>query len=262
MVEQFPFSLSMLGWALNEEENIAQYIERAEAFLGSLTDDFELILINDGSNDNTLAIASEYQKTRPWLRIYTNEVNRGSGYNTKRAISLAQKDYLFWQTVDWSYEIDVFCEKLPLLKQYDVLQGVRVNQETKKRAFYHRSDNAQKALISMINYYLIRLLFDLPLQDYQNVTIYPRTLIQSVILETESAFTNPECLLKVWWKGASIKEVPVKFNARRKGVAKGTRARFIFAAIQDIFYWWWRWRILGKREFIQRGKISKWYMNT
>ncbi len=46
-----PFSLSMLGWALNEEESIAGYIDRAGAFLQALTDDYELIVIDDGSTD-------------------------------------------------------------------------------------------------------------------------------------------------------------------------------------------------------------------
>src|SRR5215470_9022287 len=89
-------SLTMLGWALNEEENVGEYIERAEALLRSLTDDFELILIDDGSTDRTAQIVERYQQTRPWLRLHRNERNRGSGYNTKIAISLAVKDYLFW----------------------------------------------------------------------------------------------------------------------------------------------------------------------
>src|SRR6185436_4322433 len=83
------FSLSMLGWALNEEENIGAYIDRAGAFLAALTDDYELILIDDGSTDRSWAIAQEYQCTRPWLKTYRNDRNRGSGYNAKRAVSLA-----------------------------------------------------------------------------------------------------------------------------------------------------------------------------
>jgi glycosyltransferase involved in cell wall biosynthesis len=96
-----PFGLSMLGWALNEEENVGGYIDRAGAFLQALSDDYELILIDDGSTDRTWDIACEYQRTRPWLKPYRNDRNRGSGYNTKRALGLATKDYVFWQTVDW-----------------------------------------------------------------------------------------------------------------------------------------------------------------
>ena len=84
-----PFSLSMLGWALNEEENIGPYVKRAGAFLQALTDDFELIVLDDGSRDRTWEILLEYGRTRPWLKPHRNERNRGSGYNTKKAISLA-----------------------------------------------------------------------------------------------------------------------------------------------------------------------------
>jgi glycosyltransferase involved in cell wall biosynthesis len=117
----------MLGWALDEEESIGGYIDRAGAFLAALTDDYELVLIDDGSTDRTWAIAQEYQRTRPWLKPYQNEGNRGSGYNTKRAVSLATKDYVFWQTVDWSYDIRYLAMALPKLAEVDVLQGVRNN---------------------------------------------------------------------------------------------------------------------------------------
>src|SRR5688572_212302 len=122
-----PFSLSMLGWALNEEESLGAYIDRAGAFLAALTDDYELILIDDGSTDRTWHIARQYQQTRPWLKPYKNERNRGSGYNTKRAVSLATKDYVFWQTVDWAYDIRHLAQALPRLGAVDVLQGVRTN---------------------------------------------------------------------------------------------------------------------------------------
>lgn len=56
-------------WAFNEEVNIAGYIERAGRLLASLTDDYELILIDDGSTDRTLEIARSCQQTRPWLQV-------------------------------------------------------------------------------------------------------------------------------------------------------------------------------------------------
>ena len=163
-----PFGLSMLGWALNEEENVAQYIDRAGAFLAALTDDYELVLIDDGSTDRTWEIVDGAMRARPWLRGYRNDRNRGSGYNTKRAISLATKDYVFWQTVDWSYDVSNLRVFLELLKHYDVVQGIR---PTPIRLFSYipvirsiyrvktRSDNFRKAVISLSNYYLLRILF-------------------------------------------------------------------------------------------------------
>jgi glycosyltransferase involved in cell wall biosynthesis len=252
-----PFSLSMLGWALNEDESIAGYIDRAGTLLAALTSDYELILLDDGSTDRTWEIVTEYRRTRPWLKPYRNDRNRGSGYNTKRAISLATKDYLFWQTVDWSYDIRHLAFAMNDLSSVDVLQGVRVDTTSAHGMVDQRSDNAYKGFVSVVNYQLVHILFRLPLDDYQNVTVYPRALIQSITLETESAFTNPECLLKTWWRGAVFKQVPVPFVKRRHGYGKGTRPRVILAAITDILYWWWQWVVLDRRTDRGRGRVVR-----
>ena len=125
----------------------------------------------------------------------------------------------------------------------DVLQGVRVGTASTQAMVARRSDTAYKGLVSVVNYLVIRGLFRLPLGDYQNVTVYPRRLIQSVALETESSFTNAECLLKTWWRGATFREVPVPFVKRERGKGTGTRPRAIFAAIRDILGWWVQGRL-------------------
>lgn len=255
--ERVDFGLSMLGWALNEEENIAGYIDRAGELLQSVSNDFELIVIDDGSSDRTWQIMEQYSRTRPWLRVFRNEVNRGSGYNTKRAISLASKDYLFWQTVDWAYDIELLMQALPELRRVDVLQGVRLDTMSPNGVVRRRSDTPYKGMVSVINYRLIRMLFQVPLRDYQNVTVYPRELIQSISLETESAFTNPECLLKAWWRGATFKEVTVPFVKRQRGRGTGTRPQAIVAAVLDIVRWWTTWILLGRRADRGQGRVVR-----
>jgi hypothetical protein len=251
-------SVSLLGWALNERDNIGAYIDRAEALLRSITGDFEVIIIDDGSTDGTATVVEELQPRRPWLRLHRNDRNRGSGYNTKKAISLATKEYLFWQTVDWAYDLSHLPEALAFLDRFDVLQGARVGTVSMDGLVTRRSDTAYKGLVSITNYLLIRTLFRLPVHDYQNVTVYPTKMIQSVTLESESAFTNPECLLKVWWKGARIKEFPVPFLKRQKGRAKGTRPKVIIRSIADILRWWMRWVVLGNRPDRKQGTVSYW----
>ena len=249
------FGLSVLGWALNEEENVAAYIDRVGAMLSALTDRYELVLIDDGSTDRTWQIIAEAQRTRPWLKGYQNGRNRGSGYDTKRALSLATEDYVFWQTVDWSYDIRQLMAALPQLSDVDVLQGVRVGTTSASGMVRNRSDNPYKGLVSVVNYRLIRLLFRVSFGDFQNVTVYPRRLIQSVTLETESSFTNAECMLKTWWEGATFREVPVPFLKRERGKGTGTKPRAILKAVTDIVGWWFRWIVLGRRRSSGRGRI-------
>ena len=97
-----------------------------------------------------------------------------------------------------------------------------------------RSDTIWKAVISVINYALIRTLFRLPISDYQNVCFYPTKLIQSISYESRSSFVNPESLLKAYWKGASIVEVPISFIPRTVGVAKGTSPKALAQSVGDI----------------------------
>jgi glycosyltransferase involved in cell wall biosynthesis len=250
-------SVSLLGWGLDEESNLPVYIERAELFLRAVTDDFELILVDDGSTDRTWEIASALQATRPWMTLLKNDRNRGAAYSARRAIAAARKDYLFWQTLDWAYDLTELQRAFPLLATFDVLQGVRADALGPLAMFGHRSDNVYKGLISVVNYRLIRTLFRLPISDYQNVTVYPTRLVQSLQFETDSSFMNPEMLLKTWWQGASFKEVAVPFRKRQHGVAKGTRLRFVVGSIIDIWLFWFRWIVLGRRPHKGRGRVER-----
>ena len=120
----------MLGWGYNEQENLAAYLERAEAFLRSIAHDFELVLVNDGSADQTGDMMDRARTTRPWLHVLHNDRNRGAAYSAKRAIRAATKDYVFWQTLDWAYDITQLAGAFPRLEQVDILQGVRINALT------------------------------------------------------------------------------------------------------------------------------------
>ena len=63
---RFRPAMSMLGWALNEEQNVAEYVRRAEVFLSAISDDFELILIDDGSTDRTWEIVVAALERNGW----------------------------------------------------------------------------------------------------------------------------------------------------------------------------------------------------
>jgi hypothetical protein len=248
-------ALSMLGWALNEEENLAEYVRRAEAFLSGVSDDYELVLIDDGSTDRTWALANELQATRPWLTVLKNDRNRGPGYCYRRGISAAAKEYFMAQTVDWAYDIDAFRPFMDKLRQYDILQGVRPGEFTLS-VLRRRSDSLYKGIVSLTNYTLIRVLFRLPFDDFQNVTICPARLAQALPLESEGSFTNPEVMIKLYWGGASFLQVPVLFQKRGRGKGTGTRVGAIVKSIGEILGSWFRWVVLGRFPNRRGGTIA------
>jgi glycosyltransferase involved in cell wall biosynthesis len=270
---KFSRSVSLVCWAYNEEECIGAFIERASVLLDCLVEDYEIILIDDGSTDRTYEIASTFQKDKPHLKIFKNERNLGAGVSSQRAIHRASKEYLFWQTIDWCYDISNLRAFLEHLKTYQIVQGVRtkpVQVETRfirplvvivrlfgVRHITRRSDTIPKAIISIINYILIRAFFRVPLSDFQNVTFYPTKWVQSVNFEASSSFVSPEGLIKSYWNGMSIKEVPISFLPRQTGKAKGTRPKAIMKSVSDIVSLWFKWCVLGQRDPPKKGYIKR-----
>lgn len=240
---KFDRSVSLLSWAYNEEEQIEAFLERAVAVMVEAVEDFEIVLINDGSTDRTGEIADRIAEADPRIRVLHNDRNRNVGYSCKRAIASAAKEYLFWQMVDWSYDIKHLRTFLELLKHYDAVQGVRptpirlLSYIPIVRSIYRvktRSDSFYRAIISLANYYLLRILYGVKFHDFQNVTFYPTRLIQSVELLSESSFLNPECLYATYAQGATFIEVPIGFLPREVGDAKGAKPGFLLRSLFDV----------------------------
>ncbi len=272
-LQKFDRGISLLSWAYNEEDSIEEFLKNATILMDESVEDYEIILIDDGSTDRTFEIAKAFQKKNPRLKIYQNECNLNVGISSRRAIQRASKEYLFWQTIDWSYDISNLREHLELLKSYDIVQGVRRKPVEVKlvilkpfagllklfgvKHLTRRSDTVWKAVVSVINYILIRILFQIPLSDYQNVTFYPTKVIQAIKFESKSSFGNPEGLIKSCWMGKSIKEVEIDFIPRKQGRAMGTRPLALISSVLDIFKLWFEWIILGRREVLGRVKIKR-----
>jgi Glycosyl transferase family 2 len=214
---KFDRSVSLLAWGYNEELLLESFLKRAVDLLDRTVVDWEIIFVDDGSTDRTGEIA---------------------------------KEYFFWQTVDWSYDVSNLRVFLELLKHYDVVQGIRptpmrlLSYVPVIRSIYRvkaRSDNFRKAVVSLSNYYLLRILFGAHFQDFQNVTFYPTKLLQSVELQGNSSFVNPECLLRAYETGARFIEVPIRFLPRSTGEAKGTKLKSLLKSMRDIGIAWLKW---------------------
>jgi glycosyltransferase involved in cell wall biosynthesis len=250
LTEKFDRSVSMLAWGYNEEELVEEFLDRAIALLENTINDYELVFVNDASTDGTGQILAEYAKKEPRLRVITHETNLNVGFACRTAVASAQKEFLFWQTVDWSYDLTYLRIYLELLNYFDVVQGIRPAPERLLshipviRSIYRvksRSDTLRKAVISLSNYYLLRLLYGVDFHDFQNVTFYPITMAQAVTLLGRSSFVNPELLIKVHALGARFLEVPIGFIPRQKGEAKGTKWKTVVRSVRDVFGNWVKW---------------------
>ncbi len=244
----------MLAWGYNEEELVEGFLERAFALLEECVEDWEFVFVNDASTDRTSEIVEQVAAREPRLRVIHNQKNLKVGHSCRIAVAAARKEVLFWQTVDWSYDISHLRIFLELLKHYDVVQGARpvldrpLSHVPLIRSLYRlpgRSDTLAKGIVSLINYYLIRLLFGCPFSDFQNVTFYSTKFVQGLDLTARSSFINPELLLKSHLRGVSFIEVPIRFFPRSAGTAKGTRLAAVVRSVADILGHWikWGWKV-------------------
>ena len=234
----------MLAWGYNEEELVESFLERAFALLEKTVTDYELLFVDDASTDRTGQIVTEYARREPRLRVMRHSTNLNVGFAIRTAVAEARNEFLFWQTVDWSYDLTNLRVFLELLNHFDVVQGIRPSICRIKS----RSDNLGKGVVSLSNYFLLRLLYGVQFHDLQNVTFYPTDLVQSLTLVGKSSFANPELLIKTYARGARFLEVPIPFIPRQTGAAKGTKLRTIIKSVRDIFGNWFNWGLKLRLE--------------
>ena len=255
---KFDRSVTLVSYGYNEEEALPDFFEKAAALLDPVVDDYEIVFIDDGSNDRTAEIAEAHALKDPRIRVYHNDSNRNIGYSFKRGVSLARKEYLFWQTTDWSYDLSELRIYLELLKHNDIVLGARsmpTRLSPNIRIFRwfcgiaSRSDDLWRAVISLTNYYILKMLFGIAVADFQNIQFHATKTLQSFDLKGESSFLGVEMMVRACERGLKLIEVPIQFLPRTKGVAKGVQVAAVLKSVLDIFRNWmaWGWRFRFSR---------------
>jgi glycosyltransferase involved in cell wall biosynthesis len=265
--DKLPCSLSLVCYGYNEEDLIAEFFERAVRLLDSVVTEYEIVFIDDSSADATWDIAQRFARDNPRIRIFRNDRNRNIGYSFKRGVSLAQKEYICWQTVDWAYDLSDLRIFIELLHHFGVVIGVRpvpirlLAYIPVVRSIYRvrtRSDDLMRAMVSLVNYYVLRILFGLNVHDFQNIQFHRTKTLQSFELKGESSFLGIEMMIRARSIGLDLIEVPIPFLRRTKGVSKGIRPAAIWKSCRDIVRNWlaWGWRFrLEKRG--SQGRIYR-----
>lgn len=118
--------VSLIIPAYNEEERIAPTLERTLRYLSGQDYTFEVIVVDDGSTDNTTGVVREVAGKDASVTVLLNGENRGKGYTVKSGMLSAKGEYLFFTDADLSTPIEELERCLPyLLNGYDVVIGSR-----------------------------------------------------------------------------------------------------------------------------------------
>jgi len=218
-------SISAVIPAYNEALIIASTVQAVDDTLGRLTDDYEVIVVNDGSHDATPAIVAGLQQENPHVRLVSHAVNQGYGATLATGFAAATRDYIFLTDGDRQFDVQELAGFLPLLDRVDMVVGYRrPRADPWVRRFYGWGWNL-----------LVNTLFGYTARDIDCAfKLFPRRLLQDVRLHSTGHTLSPELLIKARRAGYRIAEVRVTHLPRTLGQAKGARIDHIVRSLLEL----------------------------
>src|SRR5690348_2537372 len=141
MPEDRPY-LSLVIPAYNEQESVPTLLQRVEASLARIGKPFEVILIDDGSTDDTPRLLDEAMQTRPWLRVLRMQKNGGQSAAFEAGFEAARGELIATIDADLQNDPEEIPRLLPLLEGFDMITGWRKDrQDTGFRKWQSRQAN-------------------------------------------------------------------------------------------------------------------------
>lgn len=226
-------SISVFLPAYNEEENISEAIEKINHYLKSHFRDYEILIVNDGSKDQTLKIVQEMQHSNSNLRLVNHPQNLGYAQALRTGFQRASKDLIFYTDSDGQFDINDLDKLLPFLTDYDIVTGYRIK----------RQDPLMRIWMARIYRLVYRLIFGLKVRDIDCAfKLFKKEIFKDTQLMTtiKTGVINAEVYLKAMRKGYKLTEVGVSHYRRLRGVPSneiGGRQGKIFAFVKPQVYW-------------------------
>jgi glycosyltransferase involved in cell wall biosynthesis len=230
------YSISAFFPCYNDGGTIASLIAVTDRTLRQLTDDYEIIIVNDGSGDYAPEVLDEMRELYPRLRVITHEQNRGYGGALRSGFGAATKDLIFYTDGDAQYDPHEIVLLLPEMRDgVDVVNGYKIA----------RSDPLHRIIIGRMYHNFVKKMFGLRLRDVDcDFRLLRRTVFDKVQLKSDSGVICLELVKKTQDAGFKIVEVPVHHFHR----AYGRSQFFNFRRVWNV--WWAMWDLW--RELVWR----------
>lgn len=235
MVEKWE-SLSVVMPAFNEEGILENAVLQVLQTLGTLSLDYEIVLVNDKSTDKTGEIAQRLASTYPKIKCIHHEKNLGLGGAFKTGISHSTKDYVILIPIDnplYPGEIEEYLKRMGVC---DIVVGFR-----NERVGYNWFTRLASFTYNRI---FVPLLFNIGLSDVNWIQVYRRNLFSEGIIDFHNTriFFLVEILVQARRKRLIIAEVPVNMKRRLYGKATAFRMSIIFKTFWDMLTFFMRIR--------------------
>jgi len=227
--------LSVFFPCYNEEKNIANTVSKAVKVLKDTTQNWEIIIVNDGSKDNTAQVALKIQKQYPNIRIITHNPNRGYGAAFKSGLYNSKYKWIAFTDSDGQFD---FSEIKNFIKTQQV-----TNADLVIGYYLGRKVSPIVVLTSKIWELIVFILFGLHVTDIDcGFKFVSKKVVDTIPrLEAErGAFISSEFLIKSKKAGFKITEIGVHHYPRTEGQATGRQLKVIIKSFTDLFKLWYK----------------------
>jgi glycosyltransferase involved in cell wall biosynthesis len=229
-------SISVFFPAYNDAQTIGPLVSDALKVLPALTDEYEVIVVNDGSADATASVLEEVARTSPHVKVIHHERNGGYGAALRTGFKQASKDLVFYTDGDGQYNVRDLLKLYPLLtSEVDVVNGYKIR----------RADQTRRKLLGAVYNRFAHLFFRIPIRDVDcDFRLLRRAVVEDADLVSTGGVICVELVHKLHKAGCVFVEVPVMHYARRHGRSQFFTFRRVVRTAGDFLYLWWRLVVL------------------
>ena len=222
-------SISVFFPCYNEQGNVTGVVEQTLAVLEKLNADFEVIIVDDGSSDDTGKIADELAGGNDRVRVVHHRTNLGYGAALQSGFKAATKELVFYTDGDGQFDIKEMPGLLDLMEQCDIVSCYRLN----------RQDNLVRRINAWCWTKLVCLLFGMKIRDIDCAfKLYKREIFDTFKLVSTGALIDAEILARAVRKGYRVVQQGVHHYPRTAGAQTGANLRVILRAFKELFRLW------------------------
>ncbi|HUQ44469.1 MAG TPA: glycosyltransferase family 2 protein [Candidatus Limnocylindria bacterium] len=246
-------ALSYFFPAHNEAENLRGLVAEALETLPTLADTFEIVIVDDGSTDETAAIAQDLAAAHPEVRVVHHATNLGYGAALRSGFAAARYEVLGFTDGDRQFRVADLGRLIDRLEVEpggtrtsgppDAVVGFRIR----------RADPLVRTVYARLYRLANRVFFGLRIHDVDCACkLFRRRALEGIAVESGGAFFSAELLIKLRAAGRRIDEVGVPHYPRLAGSATGARPSVVLRAVRD--FWALRLRLWASpRSALRRG---------
>ena len=244
-METRPKSISVFFPLYNDAPSVELMVGRAKSVLEKVSDDWEIILVEDCSPDNVAAIADRLAAGDPRIRVIHHPRNMGYGGALRSGFAAARKDLIFYTDGDAQYDPRELALLLEHIAHADIVTGYKID----------RSDRMIRKVLGRVYHTAVKALFGLPLRDVDcDFRLFRREVIESIELESDSGVICAEMMTKVQGAGFRIIEVPVHHYPRLAGRSQFFRPGRILRLLRGLVAQWLKLIVLEGKYAARRPK--------